>query len=304
MKLALLLLALGGVAHAGSVKPPAGWTSHESAAASLAQQLGAVPHFAGLQSIVSTEVYRPPTGGSLYVTRVVANAKPVERDHAASVELGEIRASFRRAGDAARPESAGNRFDDATKQLEGYRRWTDASTKVTTSTRMVIAADAQQLVAVMGECVLGEDASVDVITTCRHALDSLDAGIALAARVPMTIDLKALDAAERPPAAPTAGSSSGPSLVESGERPSLPPMQIPQDPREPDRRPIFVGFGLIVLALVFYWNRKNREKLERQYEKETADKPAAEPESKPAKSDRDADDLHAAAEDDTKESKS
>ncbi len=302
MKLALLLLALGGVAHAAPVKPPAGWSGDQAAAVSLAQKVGPLSHFGGLPSVVTTSVYRPAAGGSLFVTKLSSNAKTEERDRAATAELIEVDASMQRAGSAAKSESDA-RTSEA-QQLIASRRWIDTTTGVVTDSRIVVAADAQQLVAVMGECVLAGDASADVVTACKTALASLDPEIPVAARVPLAIHAATIDAAAKPAPVPAAGSASGPSLVESGERPSLPPMQIPQDSREPDRRPILVGLGLIVLALVFYWNRKNREKLERKYEKATADKPATDPESKPARSDRDADDLHAAAEDDTKESKS
>jgi hypothetical protein len=279
VKLALLFLALGGVAHASPVKPPAGWTGDQAAAVSLAQKLGPLSHFGGLPSVVTTSVYRPAAGGSLFVTKLSSNAKTEERDRAATAELIEVDASMKRAGSAAKSERDA-RTSEA-QQLIASRRWIDTTTGVVTDSRIVVAADAQQLVAVMGECVLAGDAPADVVTACKAALASLDPEIPVAARVPLAIHTATVDASARPAPVPAAGSASGPSLVESGERPSLPPMQIPQD-----------------------WNRKNRDKLERQYEKATADKPATEPESKPAKSDRDADDLHAAAEDDTKESKS
>ena len=304
MKYAWWLLVLGGVAHAGSIKAPAGWIPNESAAVSLSQRLGAVTHFGDRSAIVTTEVYRSTTGnGALYVTRLVANVPATQRQRAASFEISELSAPIRRAGDTAkrREESRALVVEDK-KLVDGNEAWTDTSTDVTTRARMVIVADAQQMVAVVGECVMGAAASADELAACKTALSSIDPGIAFEARVPLSLaatDLTDAQQLQKPPA----GSASGPSLVESGERPSLPPMQLPQDSREPDRRPIFVGLGLIVLALVFYWNRKNREKLERQYEKTTADKPVAAPDQ-PAKSDRDADDLHAAAEDDTKESKS
>ena len=260
-------------------------------------------HFGGLRAIVTTEVYRPVAGGSLFVTRMAANVKPEDKDRAATVELVELDASMRRAGATVLPGQ--NAVDDAAKQLVASRQWTDATSGITTHARSVIAADGQQIVAVMGECVLAGDASVDVVNACRTALTTLDPGIAAASRVALAIDAAtigraAIDAAGKPAPIPAGSGLSGPSLIDSGERPSLPPMSIPQAPREPDRRPIYVGLGLIVLAAVFYWNRKNREKLEREYEKRTPDKPATPPEPEPA--DRDADDLHAAAEDgDTKE---
>lgn len=298
MKRVLLLLLVGGVARADVVKAPAGWTADQQAAISMAKQIGPLSHFAGSPSLVTATVYRAPTGGSLFITKL-GTQKIDDRDRAATAELLEIDASMKRSS-TARSEADARAVDNG--QLVASRRWIDTSTGVVTDGRIVIAGDAQQLIAVMGECVLAGDAPVEVVTACKTALASLDPGIPAAARVPLAIHAPTVEGSAKPPPAPPEGSAkSGPSLVDSGERPSLPPMQIPQEQKEPDRRPIYVGVGLIFLAVVFYFNRKNREKLEREYEKRTGDKPA--PEAKPAKSDRDADDIHAAADDDTKESK-
>lgn len=296
-RLLVIAIVLGtATAQADSIKPPAGWTPDPGASVSLTKKAGDVPHFGGLPAVVTTEVYRPVAGGSLFVTRFAANLKAEDKDRAATAELVELDAAMRRAGATVLPGQ--NAVDAAAKQLVASRQWTDATSGVTTHARTVIAADGQQIVAVTGECVLAGDAPADVVSACRTALTTLDPGIAVASRVALALDAATIDAAGKPAPIPSAGSGvSGPSLVESGERPALPPMTIPQDPREPDRRPIYVGLGLIVLAVVFYWNRKNREKLEREYETRTADQPA-----KPKPTDRDADDLHAAAEDgDTKE---
>ncbi len=295
----LVIAMLGATAHADSIKAPAGWTPDPGASVSLTKKTGDMPHFGGLRAIVTTEVYRPPAGGSLFVTRLSANVKAEDKDRAATAELVELDASMRRAGATVQPGQ--NAVDAAAKQLVASRQWSTSG--IATHARIVIAADAQVIVAVMGECVLAGDAPPDVVNACRTALTTLDPGIAAASRVPLAIDAATLDAAGKPAPVPATGSgASGPSLVESGERPSLPPMTIPQETREPDRRPIYVGLGLIVLAVVFYWNRKNREKLEREYEKRTPDKPEKPPE--PKTGDRDADDLHAAAEDGDRKEKS
>jgi hypothetical protein len=71
---------------------------------------------------------------------------------------------------------------------------------------------------------------------------------------------------------------------------ALPPLVIPQDPAAADRRPIYVGAGLVVLAAVFRWNRRRRERFER----EDGAPVRTRRERRPAR-DEDADDLHAAA---------
>ena len=66
-----------------------------------------------------------------------------------------------------------------------------------------------------------------------------------------------------------------------GTRVVLPPRAIVQDPPTLDRRPIYLGAGLVVLALAFHWNRRRRDRFDRE--------------------DDDGDDLHAAARGDAKD---
>jgi len=39
-------------------------------------------------------------------------------------------------------------------------------------------------------------------------------------------------------------------------------MTIPQEGRATDRRPVYGGFGLVILAAVFWWNRRRRAQRE------------------------------------------
>jgi hypothetical protein len=288
VKRLLLLLSLTGVASADTVKPPPTWTADSALAVKLSKDSSALPHFGGRQSIVTTEVYR--TGqATLFVHKIsaaLAGADGPARDRAASAELRELILASKRIGATAKIDSL-TASAIGENLLEGWLRWHDDTTTVVSVHRMIVAADEQQVVAVHGECLWPQTTASTVRKACDDALASLDPGIAPDRRVKL-----AVVQASEPAPEPAAGSAKpAPSLVESGERPSLPPMQIPQAERESDRRPIYVGLGLIVLAVIFYLNRKNREKLEREYETRTADKVP------PAKAaDRDADDLHAAAE--------
>jgi hypothetical protein len=285
---ALLCLLATGIANASTVKAPKGWTADTQTALSLSQQLGAVPHFGGLASIVTVEAYSAK-GAVLYATRVMANVKPEQRDVAASAELDDLRASLRRQSTVAPTTWKREAIDG---RLEATLAWREATAN---ESRMIVVADAQHVVAVSGECVLAADVTDEVASACRAALATLDPDVPAAQRVALTL---AAETAPPPPMpAPGSGASRAPSLGEaSGDRPALAPIQITPQASERDRRPIYVGGGLVVLALVFWWNRKRREKLEQEYEDRVAPAPARE-----RSADADADDLHAAATDDTQD---
>lgn len=285
----LAVLVTATIADAAPVKTPVGWTSDPEAALSLSKKAAEVPHFGHATSPL-TSVYRAPTGGALYVTRIFATPKPEERDRAVTIEMGELDAALKRAGDNAVAEPSSTRTIPDLKLLEGRSSWRDKATGIQTITRMIVAADDKQVVSVTGECVLAGDAAADIVKACNAALASLDPEIPVESRV--VLNRVAVGDAVPPPAGSAAPQTPNPSMLEgSSERPALPPMTIPQEQREPDRRPVYVGIGLVVLALIFYWNRKNREKLERAYEERAGTSEA----KSEAKRDRDADDLHAAA---------
>jgi hypothetical protein len=291
VRLPYAVLLVAAIAEASPAKPPIGWTTDPAASVSMSKRLGEVAHFGGLSTSPITEVYRSPQpGGSLFVTRVFAATKPEERNRAATIELAEIDAAMKRAGADAVSDFSLTRVIPDLRLLEARINWANLSTGIKTYSRMVIAGDDKQVVAVTGECVLAGTAAADLVTACTAALASLDPEIPAGSRVVLNIVDTKITAAPPTQTPPTSGSAA-PAMLEGGH-PALPPMSIPQEERTPDRRPIYVGFGLVVLALIFYWNRKNREKLERAYETEGTQTPKPE---KPR--DRDADDLHAAASD-------
>ena len=275
-----ILMCSFALATAGTVTKPNGWTADTKTALSLSQQLGNVPHFGGLASIVTVEAFRT-TGGVLYTTRVLANVQPEQRDAAASAELDDLRASLRRGSNVG-PTTW--KREAVAGRLEGTLAWNDAN--AVTESRMLVVADEQHVIAVSGECVLAPDAPAEVATACRAALATLDPELAAEKRVALTL---APEAAPPPPPPTATTTTRAPSMTEAGERPVLQPMQVaPAAPSTPDRRPIYVGGGLVVLAVVFWWNRKRREKLEREYEDRAAPS---------RRRDADDDDLHAAASD-------
>jgi hypothetical protein len=70
----------------------------------------------------------------------------------------------------------------------------------------------------------------------------------------------------------------------------MPPMAIAPSRSEPDRRPAYVGLGLVVMATALWWNRRQRDRFDR--EDDRARRPRR---VRDAERDADADDLHAAA---------
>ena len=86
-----------------------------------------------------------------------------------------------------------------------------------------------------------------------------------------------------------------PVYVVDGSRTPFPPIVIPPTAQPADRRPIYVGAGVILLALAFWWNRRQRDRFEREE--------GITPPRKRRRRDADADDLHAAARDDKTDQK-
>lgn len=72
-------------------------------------------------------------------------------------------------------------------------------------------------------------------------------------------------------------------------RATMPPMVVPIDrTAATDRRPMYLGAGLVLIALAAWWNRSRRERFERAPDGDRPRRPRRQ-------RDADADDLHAAA---------
>jgi len=263
---------------AGNVTAPPGWTADPDAAQQLDR---GGDHFGGLPTQATFEVWHPAAAGAvLYVTRAQAAAKPEQRDAAATAELAELQAELVRHGGDAKIETQSQAADADKKQAEGVLRWRDQAMGLVVSSRVVVAADVQRVVAVRGECMLAADAPAELVKACEGALATLDPGVAAGERQAIAIGSLAV-AVPATPAAPAAPGE--PARLDDGSKAVLPPIAVAPKDRETDRRPIYLGGGLIVLAAAFWWNRRRREKFERDEK----------PEGKP---DADSDDLHEAAE--------
>lgn len=203
------------------VVAPTGWTG--GANQELVEQTGRQGHFGGVHGIIEAERYDGPHV-VLYVTRVAATtASPGD---AAEAELALF----------AHPVT-GKHVED--KAITVDSSWHDAD--VAGTARMVIAADGSRIVAVKGECYAGSDAKPDAIAACTQALSTIDPGIAPGDRL-------AIGAPSTMPTVPQL-STPGPSQTHV----AMPPMTVKQGA---DRRPVIVGAGLIVIAAVFWWNRR------------------------------------------------
>lgn len=285
MKRALLgLVLLGGVAHASPtpmVHAPDGWRADAEQAAAIAKAAGAAVPFGDPAATVAAEVYAPENDPriSLVVTRAATRAQKLDRGAAAAAAIEDVHGASARAKlSGAKPiEDAWEKGISASDlTIEASLAWHDADAKTKDLVRIVIAADAATMVAVTGECLAAGEAQAPTVAACKAALASLDTGIAKADRV-------AIPAPAPPPASPSpspdlssvpAGSADHLVLptahMTDGSHIELPPMAIPQDAPS-DRRPVYVGAGIALLAAAFYWNRRNRERFEPEADK-AADK--------------------------------
>jgi len=86
-----------------------------------------------------------------------------------------------------------------------------------------------------------------------------------------------------------------PARLSDGSKIRLPPMVVRVEPERTsgDRRTGYIGAGLVVLALVFWWNRRQRERFDREDAGDAP--PRTRPRRRRRDADPDADDLHAAA---------
>jgi hypothetical protein len=247
---------MSGVALAAPVlTPPAGWVGKESM--ELAKSTGEIGHFAAhAQATIGAAEIKPPTdlGVTLFATRV---AMKVANDPAAvRAEVDTFHGASQRAqltGSVVQEQGWQEKADD--KQVEASLAFHDTTNHIASTSRMLIVATADQLIEVTGECLARDDADAAALAACKAALATLDPGAD--ARVAIALAPAGTAAPER-----DEPFHSGPTLSE-GSRTPLPPMVIRPDTQpDVDRRPVFMGAGIVLLAIVFWWNMKRRAKLD------------------------------------------
>jgi hypothetical protein len=238
------------------VTPPAGWHEDPEISSELSMKAAGAHPLGDTPTTSAAQAYFPATPGiGLYVTR---SAAQTGTDHgaAARAALDAFEGAPERAKLLGATVTVGaHDASDAASQHVATLTWTDTAQGITTTSRLVIAANAQGLVAVSGEC-MGTTRDAALVDACTKALATLDPGIPAADRVPVVIAA----AAAAPPPAPAVQPSrmqSEPARLDDGTKLHL---EVGPAKRATDMRPVYVGAGVLVLALIFWWNRRRRGK--------------------------------------------
>jgi hypothetical protein len=239
-----ILVVLGGSAAAGSVTAPQGWTKDPKAPA-------------------TSEVYLAPAPGlELVVSRSIVPVGPDHQAAAARAALDDLHAMSKRAaltGSNVSEDGWAEHADPAQKTIDAQLTWRDPGAQLVETARIVLAADAKQLVGVTGECIARDDSAAALRAACTAALATLDPGVDPATRVAV-----AIAPVGTPPPPETIPRPTGPPATMSESHTPLPPISVPQENPSADRRPVFVGLGIVLLAGMFWWNVRRRARLEEE----------------------------------------
>ncbi len=280
----LLVIGLGSSALAAPtpmIQPPAGWSVDPERASTLATKVSALRHFGGAKVIVATAVFVAPTPGvALFVTRISSEKLPGTTAEAARAALEDFRTS------APAPYAWQDSADSATRSYIARAEWTDLAVHTQTVARLEIVATATNLVTVRGECLSADGGDGAPVNACTQALQSLNTGVPAAERLAITMPP---EPALEPAATPRRDE---PARLTDGQQVHLTPMTIAQSKPDRDRRPIYLGAGIVVLAAAFWWNRRQRERFDRE---DSGEAPASRTREARGDVDDDADDLAAAA---------
>ncbi len=267
MKRALAIAAVvAGVAHvagvaraegAPTIQVPSGWQLDTAHSEEQTKRLQSTSHFgldpAAHATMANADVYVPRERGVVLSVVLVAASTTEELPAAARAAVDELHAASQRAalaGGGIVEEGWQEKVDTAGKQIEATLAWRDTAAKTSSTARLLVVADATHIQSLTGECFASDDADAALVTACKAALATLNPGIPVEQRVALAL----APAGTRP--TPPAGPTREPARMNDGTRAPLPPMALRHEDRATDRRPVYVGIALVVLAAVFYWNRR------------------------------------------------
>jgi hypothetical protein len=244
----VLLLVFDLVASAAPlVTPPPGWTRDP-------------------KSPATADVYLAPTPGmELVVSRSETKIGSEHQAEVARAALDDLHAMSKRAamtGSGVTESGWQERSDATANTVEAMLSWRDPSSQLVETARLVLAADAQHIVGVTGECIGRDDTAQALRDACTAALATLDPG------VQPRIALAIAPAGTPPPVMTATPPVVGPPPSMSEGHTPLAPISVPQETPTADRRPVFVGAGIVLLAGVFWWNMRRRARLERDEQDE------------------------------------
>jgi len=248
VKALAIVIALAGVAHADGITVPHGWTADEP------MNVAQVPHFGGATSAVSAARYAPEAGGVTLVVMRVSADPPADVPAALRSEVDAFEGAARRAslaGSAADVQGKTEQVDAANKLITATLAY--KASGLATSSRLVIAQSAAELVAVTGDCISRDGADAALVAECDRALATLDPHVAVADRVAPVLGT---EPAPPPPSRPP------PATMSANDHAPLPPMTVPPPaPAKSDRTTMFAGAGIAVLAALFWWSSRRRARL-------------------------------------------
>ncbi len=270
---ALLVLAISLVPAAvaaqeldpvGTVTPPPGWTIDQGRSAGLEKIVAMEDHFGAVPVHVSAQHLRAPTPGAILVTsQVMTDTLPPEPGAAATAELHQVRAGIESMGATAKVVRWDVATDAGARTTEGRLEWHDPSLGTTALSRTIVfqlRAPRAALVRLSAECILADDAGAHR-TACEAALASL------APRGPVA-DRELLAVSAAAPAAILPGHADGPPAaapppaMRAHDGRPIPTTVVVTAPKQaPDRRPYYMMAGIAVIALVYWWNKREKARL-------------------------------------------